>query len=76
MMVPPGATVTLEAQNGKSTGNSALVYVGRTRSSVANGRGTVLSPDSEKSWPCYPNIELWVNGIAGDGVIVKIQRGV
>ena len=76
ILVPPGAAVTVEANNGTDGGNAKTIRIGRTRESVAGSGGTPLSPDSEKSWPSSPTVQLWVNGTAGDAAVVKVQRGV
>jgi len=66
------ASVNVRGSNGKPAGNSAPVFVGLTLDEVLNGRGRMITPDTEIFFPVDNAVTIWVNGTAGDGIQVTI----
>lgn len=75
IMVPPGTLVAIRAHNGTDAGNQHVVRLADNSEALTGNLGSVITPDSEISWPCDNTGQIWVVGTAGDGVQIKIQRG-
>lgn len=73
--VPAGASVTIRAHNGTSTGNAGLVRLAQQPELLSGTQGDPLTPDSDVSWPCDHLGQVWIAGTAGDGVRISIQAG-
>lgn len=75
LFVPEGSLVSLRAHNGTDNGNQHIIRVADHPELLTGSLGTVITPDSEISWPCDNTGQIWVAGTASDGVQIKIQRG-
>ena len=73
--VPAGTTVAIRAHNGQAAGNQGLIRLGYQPELLTGTDGDPITPDSEISWPCDNTHEIWVAGIAGDGIRVSVQAG-
>lgn len=72
VVVPPGCTVRLRANNGAATGNSGVVFVADRPSAFALGQGSPLAPLDDVAWPVNKLVKIWIYGAKGDGVVVSI----
>ena len=72
LIVPSNATVRVRGNNGTTAGNAKQIYVGASRDAVLNGGGTVLAPLDDIPFPADNTGVIWVNGTAGDGVVVSV----
>jgi hypothetical protein len=73
--VPRGASVTIRAHNGTTTGNAAIIRLGRHPELLNGIDGDPITPDSDIAWPCDSTGEIWAKGTAGDGNRISIQAG-
>lgn len=73
MFVPGYTSVYIRAHNGTPTGNSEPVLVATYPEGLTAGRGDVITPDTEITFPVDNTGQIWAQGKAGDGVIVSIR---
>jgi hypothetical protein len=71
-VVPLGASVNVRGQNGTSGGNTAAVFVDNNPATLANGKGRMITPDTEIFYPVDTTAQIWVVGTAADGIQVTI----
>jgi len=71
--VPPGSTVKLRAGNNTAAGNAAQIQFGLYRDAFASGHGSPMLNDDMVDCPVGNTAEIWIQGTAGDGLVVSIQ---
>jgi hypothetical protein len=72
--VPPGAGVTLRANNGTTVGNSAVIFAANYPSAFVAGQGVPLAPLDTIAYPCDNLANLWFYGALNDGVVVTVTK--
>lgn len=74
IFVPPDTLVAIRAHNGSSAGNNGNIKIARQPELLSTA--TVLTPDTQISWPVDQLDQVWFIGAnAGDGIIISLQRG-
>lgn len=76
IFVPPNCNVYIRAHNGTAAGNGAPCCVALSREDAQggpSGRGDVITPDTEISYPVDNVRQIWAAGTAGDGIIISVR---
>lgn len=71
-IVPDGCTVRIRANNGTLTNNAAMIAVADNPAAFTTGHGTPLAPLDDIAWPARNLANIWVQGTAGDGVVISV----
>jgi hypothetical protein len=73
LRIPSGSSVQVRPGNGTASANAHGVFVGNHREAVIGNGGMPLAPtDAAQPFPVDSLAQVWVNGTAGDGIVVMV----